>query len=110
MTTESTISARDLVVPVIAPQPNATTEFFWALRQLDKSIRLVRGTQRDRAIALILECLNENIDTGKRIVGVLRQLGFNAQFVGMILMQNAGPNPDYHLWRREQGVYISHEK
>jgi hypothetical protein len=108
MTPESTISARDLVVPAIAPQLDATTEFFRALRQLDKTIRLARGTQKDRAIALILACLYENIDTGKRIVGVLRQLGFNAQFVGMILQQNAGSNPDYHLWRREQGVYISH--
>lgn len=108
MTTEPTsISARNLVVP-IGTSERRQDELLQALRKLDLECRL-NGVKRDsRVIVLIDACIDGEINTGKRIVAVLRQLGFNARYVGMTLKMETGNDPNSYRWRKNDGIYSCH--
>ncbi len=83
-------------------------EFFRGLRELDHACR-ANGSKHDRAIALICACIDEGVDTGARIVGALKRLGFNAQHVGKLLHDYTGNDPSRHHWQRDEaGRYSNH--
>lgn len=65
--------------------------------------------KHDQATALITACIMEGMDTGKRIIGALKVLGFDPQHVGIILNEGTGLDPERHHWRRDQeGTYAVH--
>lgn len=89
----------------------ATTAFFQGLRDLDGQCRSRGVNKHDRAIVLIIACIEEGLNTGPRIVGALRKLGFNPRHVGMHLREGTGGDPQRHRWQRvEDGRYFLHEE
>lgn len=81
--------------------------FFQGLRELDQACR-PNGNKHDRVTALICACIDEGIDTGPRVVGAIKRLGFNAQHVGKLLHDHTGSDPARHHWQRtEAGRYIN---
>lgn len=61
---------------------------------------------RETAIVCITACIEYGIDTGKRIVGAIGQIGMNKRYIGMMLSDHTGNDPARHFWHRgEHGRY-----
>jgi len=59
--------------------------------------------KHDRVIVLIQACISQGIVRGTQLVSVIKELGFNAQHVGMTLTKGRGDDPVRHHRRREDG-------
>ena len=85
--------------------PGDINAVFRRLRALDADCG-PNANQYDRVIVLIAACIEEGLTEGKRIVGVIAQIGFDRQFVGIVLTKNAGNDSARHLWRKlDDGTY-----
>ncbi|MCA0979300.1 hypothetical protein LCM19_13080 [Qipengyuania flava] len=92
--------------------PLATKElehaFFEGLRELWKECG--HGTNKhDQARILIMACIDEGVNNGKRIVGILSKIGFNARHIGATLDRQCGSNPDHDWWKDNEGNYRLHQ-
>ena len=86
----------------------ASAVVFEELRALQRACG--EADKNDQATALIHACIANGWDTRKRIVGALRQLGFNYKHVAMVLKFGTGRNPEQHRWRMDDdGSYSSIE-
>jgi hypothetical protein len=82
---------------------------FARLRALKKKLRPHLKSDQ-LAIEMIKVIIGEGWDTGPRIVGTMKQLGFDKDHAGITLGKNKGHNPKrHHWWRHEDGRYIVHE-
>jgi hypothetical protein len=82
---------------------------FVRFRALKKKLRTHLKSDQ-LAIEMIKVIIGEGWDTGSRIVGTMKQLGFDKDHAGITLRKNKGDNPKRHHWRRhEDGRYIVHE-
>jgi hypothetical protein len=62
-----------------------------------------------QAILLITVCTEAGYNRRKLIREAGRLVGLNAKHIMIILNQNAGSNPERHLWQRsEDGFYSLH--
>jgi hypothetical protein len=58
------------------------------------------------AIEMIKVVIEEGWNTGPRIVGTMKQLGFDGKHAGATLAKNRGENPNVHHWQRDlEGRY-----
>lgn len=101
------ISAKDIIIPnppvtLSRDAPVAEVDaIFRRLRQLMKDC--AKANSHDRVTIAIAACIDEGINTGIRIVGAARRLGFDAQHAGIVLSNGIGSN-----WKRaEDGRYQS---
>ena len=76
------------------------TTVFRTLRKIDATAKPYTN-QHDRVVVLIKACITAGIDEGKRIVGALKRLEYDGQFVGILLNKRAGNDPARHDWRRD---------
>lgn len=68
------------------------------------------SNQNERVTVLISACIDEGINTGPQIVGVVKALGFNPRHVGAMLKNDCGSSPTRHRWLRgTDGIYSLHE-
>ena len=79
------------------PSKSDMNAVFARLRRLKASLRF-KVHKHDLAQVLIAEIISEGIDSGKRIVGVLRTLGLNAQHAGIMLKDGTGDDPAFYWW------------
>lgn len=99
------ISAKDIIIPSLpatlsSDAPAAEVDaIFRRLRQLMKDC--AKANSHDRLTIAIAACIDEGINTGIRIVGAARRLGFDAQHAGIVL--NGGIGFNWH--RAEDGHY-----
>lgn len=70
------------------------------------------GTNKnDRVEVLIAACISDGLDTGSRIIGVAKLLGFHPRHAGKTLNLGTGNNPRVNLWRRsDEGQYSLHSE
>ena len=98
---------------VQCPDPLATKElehaFFEGLREL--WLRCGADTSKhEQARILIMACIEGGVGSGKRIVGILSKIGFNARHIGATLDRQCGSNPDLHdWWKDDEGNYRLHQ-
>lgn len=90
-------SAANIKIAKSAPQ----TDLFKRLRSLLATYGS-ESNKHERAAMMIEACIVEGINTGKRIIAVLEQFGFNGQHVGIMLTRG-----DYaHRWQQSaEGIY-----
>lgn len=70
-------------------------------RDLDELLANCAGTNlHDQVIVGIHFCIDEGIDLGSQIIGVLRRKGFNPRHIGKLLHDFSGSNPARHRWQR----------
>jgi hypothetical protein len=82
-----------------------TAMVFRRLRALKKDLR-PHVDSNLLAIEMIKAIIGEGWDTGPRIVGTMKQLGFDGKHAGATLGKNRGENPEVHYWRRDaEGRY-----
>lgn len=82
---------------------------FRRLRDLKKALR-PHVDSNLLAIEMIKAIIGEGWDTGPRIIGTMKQLGFDAKHAGATLGKNRGNNPKLHYWLREEdGRYVAHD-
>lgn len=76
-------------------------------RDLDGLLEDCAGTNRhDQAIVAITFCIDEGINLGEQIIGVLRRKGFNPRHVGKLLHDHSGDDSARHFWHRDaEGHY-----
>jgi hypothetical protein len=74
---------------------------FRRLRDLKKALR-PHVDSNLLAIEMIKAIIEEGWDEGPRIVGTMKQLGFDGKHAGATLGKNRGENPKVHYWRRDQ--------
>lgn len=56
-----------------------------------------------------MACIDQGVDHGKRIVGILGHIGMNPQHVGLTLSSLCGPDPERHGWWKDTaGHYHLH--
>lgn len=74
---------------------------------LDRLLENCAGTSRhDQAIVGINFCIDEGIDTGPQIIGVLKRKDFKSRHVGKLLFDLTGDDPARHLWFKDaEGRY-----
>jgi hypothetical protein len=77
---------------------------------LDDLIAACEGANRhDQAIAAISFCIDEGINTGPQIIGMLKRRKFNSRHIGLLLHDLASSDPARHFWWRDgDGVYRCH--
>ena len=81
---------------------------FDRLKQLSADTQ-AGGNKNDSALAMIMACLEEGIDTRPHIVDTLGRLVWNTQHVALMLKHNAGPNRVAKHWRLDPaGRYHLH--
>lgn len=79
--------------------PADMDEFYHDLREL---LDACAGTSRhDQAKVGISYCIDQGLDTGPRIIGALRWVGFKPRHIGAILHANSGSDPARHYWQRD---------
>ncbi|MFZ1742660.1 MAG: hypothetical protein WAT93_07390 [Pontixanthobacter sp.] len=68
------------------------------------------GCKQDaQVIALITACIEGGIDTGSEIVSTVSGLGYDKQYVGLMLSNNKGGSAERHRWFRDaEGHYSLH--
>lgn len=77
------------------------------LRDLDEALMARKLNKHERANMLISSCIDEGVDSGSRIVGLLRELGFDRQHVGMLLKGGIQRHPEWPNWgRTDAGAYF----
>jgi len=80
---------------------------FRLLREADATCG--SANQHDRAVVLIMICIDQGFDAGPQICGVLKSMGLDSQHAGMTLKQGKGSNPDFHRWwSDDSGKYHLH--
>jgi hypothetical protein len=57
--------------------------------------------QASRVIVLIEEAIRLGIQKGSEIVSAIASMGYNRRYVGMLLSNGRGDNPDRYQWRRD---------
>ena len=75
--------------------------FFADVREMIKACG-PKPNETDVVINVIVACLEEGIDRGHRIVGVLDRLGYNRQHVGMTLHHKADAGRTKALWWQDE--------
>jgi hypothetical protein len=81
---------------------------FRRLRTLLYDLEEVKS-DHDKAIVMIVACIDQGLNTGPRITGALERLGFNKRHIGIILKQETGNDPARHRWMRSaEGIYELH--
>ena len=61
------------------------------------------ANKHEQAIMLVEACISEGINTGPRIIGALKRLGFDHRHVAIVLK---GDTPFAHGWRKgTDGIY-----
>lgn len=97
------ISAANIRIP--NPYETMIDDLATMLRRMPSNVG-----KHDRAIVVILACIEGGVSGGAEIVHAGRRLGFNAQHFGMMLTKGAGNEPARHLWRRDKdGCYSTLE-
>ena len=89
---------------------NSTRDIDAIYRDLGTLLEGCEGTSRhDQAIAAISFCIDEGINTGPQIIGMLKRKEFNPRHIGLLLHDLAGSDPARHFWWRDgDGVYRCH--
>lgn len=78
-------------------------------RELDELLAGCAGTSlHDQATVGISFCIDERIDTGPQIIGLLRRAGFNARHIGKTLHDLSGADPARHRWQRDEAGHYRH--
>ncbi|MEG8015271.1 hypothetical protein [Sphingomonas sp. 22R3R2A-7] len=85
--------------PLIERTPEEVNQFFDALRVIMKE-HYRPGLKDVAAQMIITECIEFGFDSGRRIVGTAKTLGFKDGHVPMMLEAATGADPTVHLWRR----------
>lgn len=60
-----------------------------------------------QAIILIHALISHGINTGKRIIGAMVHLGFDARHAGKILSEGTGENSERYHWRKDKDRHYS---
>jgi hypothetical protein len=120
MSYSPSLTARTPVAHLRAPSRNSTACLAVAPVSPDTDADLFDGFRRllancgaganrhDQVIVLILACIGAGLDTGPRIIGAARHLGFNPQHTGLILKKHCGRDPARHHWSRDDaGRYVA---
>ena len=88
-----------------------TNAFFRQMRTLDETFVAQKLKKPDRVQMLIIACIINGVNTGRRIVGVLVQLGFNDVHVRTVLAKGISPKPEWLAWgKNREGVYFTPER
>ena len=91
------------------PSPEEVDATFRRLRALKKALRPHLDSNL-LASEMIKAVITEGWDTGPRIRGTMKQLGFNEDHAGITLAKNRGYDPKRHHWSRgDDHRYIVHE-
>lgn len=71
-------------------------------RDLDELLAGCAGTSlHDQAIVGISFCIDERIDTGPQIIGMLKRKDFKGRHIGKLLHDLSGADPARHRWHRD---------
>lgn len=67
------------------------------------------SSKHDKARVVIAASIDEGIVSGKRLVGILANVGFDRKHAGKTLHELCGPDPDRHdWWTDDKGEYRLH--
>ena len=80
---------------------------FRELRALNEACK--SANDNDRAIILIHACIDNGLNSRRRIRGALGKLDFKLDHAVIILNTGTGGNPSRHRWYRDtNGIYHNH--
>jgi hypothetical protein len=88
------------------PTTNADYDALLGIREM---LDGCEANQNERAIVAITALIEAGFNTGPRIVGAAKWLGFDPAHAGAVLKKSTGPNSARHWWKRcIDGIYSSH--